>query len=209
MRSGDPGWEISANGEGDSWAAGGAIAGGWVKGPGMTWGTPFSCFRFAVPELMNFQGKAIYLDADMLLLADIGELFDLDIASDHGIKCFSQSRTDVTLYDCAWFKNKDWWPSLSRMKKVKARVFEYVRLLQQWKALDSTLSSDWNDVDGRMYDVTPDDVKLIHYSHVMVGQPWRPYDNVTYPDTWPYVRTSYKAAEKWFDYENEMKEIAK
>ena len=192
MRSGDPGWEISENGQGGTWAAGGAIAGGWVKGRGMTWGTPFSCFRFAVPELMNFEGTAIYLDADMLLLDDIAKLADLTPSSRHGYKCVSAARTDVSVIDCGWFKDKDWWPSLAMMKSTRCRVFEYMRMLQHYNALDTTLSPQWNDIDGKLYRDHPEDVKLIHYSHV------------DYPKEWPHVKTCVPAAERWFAEKAEM-----
>ena len=36
--------------------------------------TGFSNLRYAVPELCGYRGSAIYLDCDMLLLADIAEL---------------------------------------------------------------------------------------------------------------------------------------
>tara|TARA_R110002126_G_scaffold291760_1_gene457043 strand:+ start:33016 stop:33648 length:633 start_codon:yes stop_codon:yes gene_type:complete len=208
MRSGDPGWEISANGDGDSWAAGGAIAGGWVKGLGMTWGTPFSLFRFAIPELMNFEGRAIYLDADMLLLDDIAKLDALHPSPSFGYRCINAQRTDVSVIDCAWFKDKEWWPSLAKMKSVRARVFEYMRLMQHHDALDVTLPRIWNDVDGKHYKGHPGEVGLLHYSHVMVGQPWCPYDNVDYPKEWPHVKTCVSAAERWFREKDEM-EVAR
>lgn len=153
---------------------------------------------------MNFQGTAIYLDADMLLLADIAELAAMKPSEGRGIKCLTHSRTDVAVFDCAWFQHKSWWPTIAQMKTIPARVFEYVRMLQDRKALDTTLPGVWNDIDGNLFDIDPDAVKLLHYSHVMVGQPWRPYDNVQYPETWPYVRTSYKAAETWFEYQGQM-----
>ncbi len=40
------------------------------------WGTPFTCFRYAVPELCNFEGRAIYMDCDQMNLRDIGMLWD-------------------------------------------------------------------------------------------------------------------------------------
>ena len=209
MRSGDPGWEISENGIDGSWAAGGAISGGWVKGQGMTWGTPFSCFRFAVPELMNFAGTAIYLDADMLLLDDIAKLIEMTPRVGSGIKCVSAARTDVAVFDCAWFKDKPWWPTIAKMKSVRARVFEYMNLLNHGKALDVSLDPVWNDIDGKRYENDPDAVKLLHYSNVMIGQPWRPYDNVTYPTDYPFVKTSHKAALKWFTVQDEMNASAR
>ncbi len=38
--------------------------------------TGFSFSRFAIPELAGYQGKAIYMDADMQVFTDIGKLWD-------------------------------------------------------------------------------------------------------------------------------------
>jgi hypothetical protein len=37
--------------------------------------TPFSFQRFLIPELRGYEGRAMYLDSDMLVFADIGHLF--------------------------------------------------------------------------------------------------------------------------------------
>lgn len=39
--------------------------------------TNFSFARFAIPELAGYEGRALYLDADMLVFRDIGELWDI------------------------------------------------------------------------------------------------------------------------------------
>ena len=39
--------------------------------------TEFTYSRFLVPYLCGYEGTALFLDADMLVLGDIGELFDL------------------------------------------------------------------------------------------------------------------------------------
>jgi hypothetical protein len=39
--------------------------------------TNFSFARFAIPELCGYCGKGLYLDADMLVFRDIGELWDI------------------------------------------------------------------------------------------------------------------------------------
>jgi hypothetical protein len=38
--------------------------------------TEFSLYRYLIPELCSYQGRAIYLDSDMICLTDIGTLFD-------------------------------------------------------------------------------------------------------------------------------------
>jgi lipopolysaccharide biosynthesis glycosyltransferase len=42
--------------------------------------TEFTYTRFLVPLLCEFKGRALYLDSDMLCLADVTELFDLDLS---------------------------------------------------------------------------------------------------------------------------------
>ena len=41
--------------------------------------TNFSFARFAIPELAGHQGRGLYLDADMLVFGDIGELWDIPL----------------------------------------------------------------------------------------------------------------------------------
>lgn len=38
--------------------------------------TEFSLYRYLIPQLCNYQGKAIYIDSDIICLSDIGKLFD-------------------------------------------------------------------------------------------------------------------------------------
>ena len=42
-------------------------------------GTPFTCYRYAIPHMMNFKGRALYTDVDMINFRDIGALFDTDL----------------------------------------------------------------------------------------------------------------------------------
>jgi len=44
-----------------------------------SWGTPFTSFRYAIPELCNFKGRAIYMDCDQMNFRDIGDLYDTDL----------------------------------------------------------------------------------------------------------------------------------
>lgn len=48
--------------------------------------TPFTYSRFLVPWLCNYEGWALFLDADMLCLGDIAELFLYKLPNHKGIK---------------------------------------------------------------------------------------------------------------------------
>jgi hypothetical protein len=70
--------------------------------------TEFSNYRFLIPQLCNYEGRAIYVDSDMIALADIGELFDADMGgADMLAKGEAYGGSDeaawglsVTLFDC-------------------------------------------------------------------------------------------------------------
>ena len=44
---------------------------------GIPFGTGFSLRRWMIPEYCNWQGRAIYLDADQLMLGDVEELWTM------------------------------------------------------------------------------------------------------------------------------------
>jgi lipopolysaccharide biosynthesis glycosyltransferase len=41
--------------------------------------TEFGLYRYLIPQICHYQGKAIYLDSDIVCLADIGELWDAEL----------------------------------------------------------------------------------------------------------------------------------
>src|SRR5207237_1121984 len=69
--------------------------------------TGFSFARFLIPSLCGYQGRAIYLDADMLVFDDISKLWDLPLG-EAGVLCAEQPtdkgrirQYSVLLLDCA------------------------------------------------------------------------------------------------------------
>lgn len=182
MRAQDPGWEISRSGDPGTWKINVEPGSAWKK-PG-AWGTPFSCFRFAVPELCGFEGRAVYMDADMLVRGDVRELLEMPLAE--GYRSISTARTDVSLIDCSYFKDELWWPRIDTMRKSGAITYHYCQLLIAKGAVSPTLDRRWNVCDR--VDITPDpgvgDAKLLHYTTVPT-QPYRPYPTVNYrPHPW-------------------------
>ena len=72
------------------------------------WSTPFSGFRWAIPEACNFEGRAIYTDCDMLNFRDLSELINIDlqgkpIAARSGQR-FGGHEFCVMVFYCAQFK---------------------------------------------------------------------------------------------------------
>jgi len=132
------------------------------------WHTKFTCFRYAIPELCNFKGKAIYLDSDMVVLGDIAEIWSTPLSRGPW-HCLSRKRTDVSVIDCARMK-QSWWPPLSSMMRSHKHGAYFRGIIIRNGFLDPSLPPEWNVIDEYKPRVT----KLIHFSRVQT-QPWKPW----------------------------------
>lgn len=170
MTSGEQGFEVSIDGRERTWAIGHAPGEAWS---GRGWGTDFSAFRFAIPEMCGFQGRAIYLDADQIVLGDIGELWDLPQRGPW--MCRHVPLTDVSVIDCAAFDRPDW-PRIERMKLSGWGAGRYVDLLLRLGLVAGGVPAAWNTLDREPLTAT---TKLAHFTTVPT-QPWRPYPRTHY-----------------------------
>jgi hypothetical protein len=136
------------------------------------WFTDFSNFRMAAPQAAGFEGRALYLDVDMLALRDPAILFD-SITDKPALMPFEKNGEpdpSVILFDCAAFRDVDWWPRIDGMKSNNWSVRRYVQLLREHDFI-GRLDGAWYSVDGD--DFGPETV-ILHYSY-MGTQPWEPY----------------------------------
>jgi len=157
---GDPDW-------GECWKRGREMYRPYSEG----WATDFTCFRWTIPELCGFEGKAIYLDADMYVRKDIKGLWESPLKAAYS--CVGP-RTDVALIDCAAFSKKNFpeWPSIEKMKKSGWKIGPYTALMQKHKKFNmGGLAHRWDCLDGRGYD---DKTCLVHFTN-MRTQPWKPW----------------------------------
>ena len=136
--------------------------------------TEFSFARFAIPALCGYRGHAIYMDSDMLVFADIGELWDTPmdgakIAIEIGARAATEvgKHAAVMLLDCEALQ----WD----VKEIVAGLgtkYAYKPLMQ----IDPLLApgemrelvvSGWNDLDAYRPGVT----RNLHFSRIKT-QPW-------------------------------------
>jgi hypothetical protein len=174
MRAGDEGWGICdgrEHGDCGCWNIGRKDSIGPYSGRG--WATQFTCFRWAIPELCGFQGRAIYSDVDMVALRPLSELLSLDMG---GKRCLSVGhKLCVLLFDCEKF-DVDWWPRLPQMKRSGWNIAEYRGLLKKHEGFGK-LPPQWNNM-GQL----AADTGIYHYTD-MRTQPWKPY-----PDHFSYAQ---------------------
>lgn len=159
-------------------------------------GTSFSMWRWVVPELFEYAGRAIYLDSDQVVLADIAELWNALpegkwIAGVIGAEGHFHGKTpdptaletSVMVMDCA---RCDW-----NLAKLARRVVDgtllahvsrtlptariaksdYAALMQgTWIPIElvQSLARGWNHFNVHV----PGQTRLLHWSHVR-SQPYR------------------------------------
>lgn len=156
--------------------------------------TGFSFARFAIPALAGYAGRAIYLDADMLVFSDISELWSLPM---DGAKVLCQEslpdhiaasapraggrrkkQCSVMLLDCAALN----WD----VREIIAGLgpsYTYEELMDHLCILEDaevgySVPITWNSLEH-----WDEDTRLIHYTDMMT-QPWVFAAN---PNGWRWV----------------------
>lgn len=131
--------------------------------------TPFSHYRWSIPAVCGYQGKAIYCDSDFIFIADVAELWNQDVPGvfllKMGKKEGAKLKTCCLLFDCAHAKGHV--PGLDKLRGMddaQGRMLEYFRTRP---ALIGSYQGDWNAVDLKGYDSLDDPrIKAIHYSRI-------------------------------------------
>ncbi len=149
-------------------------------------GTRFGFVRFCVPSMFGYEGRAIYLDADQLVLGNVAELLEC-LDEEHAVALVQRpegtfggrpveprNETSVMVLDCA--KLKQWDPDhLFENVVANGRALcpgqihykSFQRLTWLDPALIQPLDPCWNH-----YNLLRADTKLVHFSHVR-EQPWK------------------------------------
>lgn len=146
---------------------------GWKCGSGRT---PFTHFRWSLPGMCGFEGRAIYTDVDFIFLADLADLWTQDIPGVLLAKVGKKGtlhKTCAMIVDCAKAKGHiPDLPALRTMADPQGTLFKY---FTEHPELYSQFAGDWNAIDLKGYDdVTDPSLKAIHYSRIEM-QPSFPY----------------------------------
>ena len=147
--------------------------------------TEFSFCRFTIPQLVSFKGRALYLDADMLVFGDIQNLWNINF-EDAPVMCTRQTeiptawqdqpvhfqpgrQMSVMMLDC---ERLDW-----DINKIIAGLdedkYSYQQLMSDLciippEQISERIPPQWNCLEW--YD--PEQTQLLHYT-VVPSQPWK------------------------------------
>ena len=127
------------------------------------WATPFSGFRWAIPDYCDFTGKAIYMDADVVVLSDLAELWSHPIEG----QCIVAAKTnaDMTrlctcLWDCSSAKNVVL--PIDQLKGDMNAHKVMMNMIEKNAQLVEPYQDSYNCVDGEALAI--EDIKILHYS---------------------------------------------
>ncbi len=162
--------------------------------------TEFTYSRFLVPHLCDFDGKALFMDNDMLCFSDLRELYDLDMSNFalRVVKHDYQPANTVKMYGAVQtsYPRKNWSSMmLMNCSKLKLWTKEIVETqtgayLHRFQGIPDEMIGElpdgWNTLD------TMDaNTKLIHYTN---GGPWfEQYQDHPQADVWYAARDEMHA----------------
>ena len=127
--------------------------------------TQFSFQRFLIPKLCGYQGRAVYLDSDMLVFGDPLDLWQHDFRG--GVASPPEdsrgAQFAVMLIDCERAR----WDIVDLIARMDANKLDYRGLMDmRFERVSASLSQKWNCLDWM-----DDSTKLLHFTD-MTKQPW-------------------------------------
>lgn len=126
--------------------------------------TPFTFTRFLVPWLCGYDGHALFLDSDMLVLGDVKEIFDLADPHD-AVQVVKNAKrfewASAILWNCGHPANAAVTPEW--IDDPANNPFRYPWLEGGGDSPEiGDLPTEWNHLVG--YDKPRSDAKLVHYT---------------------------------------------
>ena len=126
----------------------------------------FTLSRFAPPELMNYEGRALVIDPDIFALSSIAELFETDLRGNAIAACSKKDAWDssVMILDCNKLKH---WKMEDILEGLKSGSEDYRVWMQLREESVTPLIREWNSLDELSVDT-----KMLHTT-IRLTQPWK------------------------------------
>jgi hypothetical protein len=132
----------------------------WYGWKSETWATPFSGFRWGIPAACGNEGQAIYMDSDMIILADLAELWNTPWNDGAIIQMKGDWRTCVAKWNNKRAHNII--PDVTEIKNNPQSHQILFSALQQHPHLQQSFDRQWNNFDGENDKI--EDIKILHYT---------------------------------------------
>lgn len=153
-------WMQLSTDPGSRWYSSPAARAGWRT---ERWATPFSGFRWAIPEVCGFQGRAIYMDTDIIALGDIAELYCAPMNEPAVVMARPEKpffRFCVSLWDCA--RAQACLPTIEALQGEPDAHAQCTRYFNAHPQLVGRIDPAYNNIDGENLPI--DRIRILHYS---------------------------------------------
>ncbi len=152
------------------------------------WATPFSGFRWAIPEYCNYSGRAIYMDADVVILSDLAQLWQHPIEGQAIVA--AKTNADMTrlctcLWNCTKAKSK-----ILPIEQLRQDVDSHQKMMDLIKfnpQLVEPYEDSYNCIDGE--DLALEQIKILHYSDM----------GTQFSHKYALARVEEEGFKHWFD----------
>lgn len=170
-----------------------ARKGFWAGWNTQGWATPFTGFRWGVPWFCGYEGRAVYMDSDMIVRADIAELWDQPMKPGT-LALVRQTdgklRTCVMLLDCGAIGACAEWPSIDAQRRTPNQHGMMMEWLARRRHMLGAFAGQWNCIDlKRATGLDDPTVKIVHYS----SMPHQPHLKHAVP------RLAANGLKHWYD----------
>lgn len=163
------------------------------KGNGINttlWATPFSGLRWMIPAYCNYEGKAIYMDSDMIILDDIAKLWNQKFQPGKVVMAKGNGdgqswRYCVALWDCKAAEQH--LLGINRLKALDTAHQRMMSFFSQNQQIVQPFVGNWNCIDGEGLPI--DQIQCLHYSDM----------GTQFHHKYAAERLSKDGAKHWFD----------
>ncbi len=137
---------------------------GWKCGTGRT---PFTHFRWSIPAVCGYQGRAIYTDVDFFFVADLAELWSQPIPE--GTVALVRNptgklSTSCILFDCAAAKGHV--PEIDRLRKMDDAHGHCLNYFRAHPERLAAQAGNWDCGDLKGWALDAPDLKAVHYTRI-------------------------------------------
>ncbi|NHB58716.1 glycosyl transferase [Acinetobacter sp. 194] len=152
------------------------------------WATPFSGFRWAIPSYCGYEGRAIYMDTDVIVLSDLYELWTHPIEG-NAIVAAKGDKSTARLCTCVWDceKAKTILPNIELVKNDPDSHKNLMKMIKEHPGYVEPYQDHYNCIDGEALDLS--EIKILHYSDM----------GTQFSHKYALPRLKQNHAEHWFD----------
>lgn len=142
-----------------------SASGPWSGWKAESWRTPFTGFRWALPSVCDYTGRALYTDVDFLFLADLAELWTQPIPHVALVRnATGKVSTSCMLFDCA--KAKGIVPPIDKLKAFPDAHGTVLNVFRAHPAYVDACDGNWDCGDLRGYELGDPRVKAVHFTRI-------------------------------------------